>query len=171
MGEWKQFKCTPEYGIQVNEEWSIGFDVPSLIALLAMPRNFRKQGAFASKLIRVTKKDRVKTVPPSSMSYDSDDFSLLKIMNASYGVNLEWRQPKPVDKGSWFAGFFKNVVGFALSSIPGIGPVLSAAWSVGWTAVKNPDMTYTELKNQFPFLDLVDHECNDLMKSAKDARK
>ncbi|KAL7756793.1 hypothetical protein ACKLNR_013786 [Fusarium oxysporum f. sp. zingiberi] len=80
-------------------------------------RDFRKVNPYQTKFIKVVYRDSIEqslSQTPTTMGKDK--------------------------KGSWFEDFFKNAITFSLGFVPGVGPLLSIAFSLGWTAVVNPEL-------------------------------
>ncbi|KAF9773546.1 hypothetical protein IL306_008618 [Fusarium sp. DS 682] len=76
----------------------------------------------------------------------------------------------PREKGSWFEDFFKNAITFGLGLVPGLGPILSIAFSLGWTAVVNPDKFMYELSLWAPSVKLPELFEDDVRKNAAEIR-
>ncbi|KAI1022154.1 hypothetical protein LB504_007335 [Fusarium proliferatum] len=154
-------------GLGVWRNHTIGFDITGLTELLSCPRQFRKVNPYEAKFIKLVYRDTIKTVPVQDSYSDSYDFSWLTIAQAHSGLNIEWGKGK---KGSWFDDFFKNAISFALGFVPGVGPILSIAFSLGWTTVVNPDQFMYELSLWAPSVKIPQLFEDDVRKNSTEIR-
>ncbi|EXL42594.1 hypothetical protein FOCG_15050 [Fusarium oxysporum f. sp. radicis-lycopersici 26381] len=102
--------------LRVWRDVTVGFDITGLTELLSCPRQFRKVNPYQAKFIELVHRDSIEqslSQTPTTMGKG--------------------------EKGSWFEDFFKNAITVSLGFVPGVGPLLSIALSLGWTAVVNPD--------------------------------
>ncbi|KAF5971273.1 hypothetical protein FCOIX_9952 [Fusarium coicis] len=118
-------------GLGVRREHTIGFDITGLTEFLSCPRQFRKVNPYEVKFIKLVHRDNIRTVPVRHSYNDAYDFSWLTIAQAHSGLDIQWGKG---EKGSWR------------------WPFLSMAFSLGWTAVVNPDRFMYELSLWAPFV-------------------
>ncbi|KAK2668297.1 hypothetical protein RAB80_015677 [Fusarium oxysporum f. sp. vasinfectum] len=114
-------------GLRVWRDVTVGFDITGLTELLSCPRQFRKVNPYQAKFIELVHRDSIE----QSMSQTPTMMGMTLA-----GLPLHKRTG---EKGSWFEDFFKNAITVSLGFVPGVGPLLSIALSLGWTAVVNPD--------------------------------
>src|SRR5947208_2803654 len=68
------------------------------------------------------------------------------------------------------AAIIKNTLYIAIGFIPGAGPFLAMAFTMGWTALTDPDSFFDDLKMLAPGIGIVDHIIQELRKSAQDTK-
>ncbi|KAI1033921.1 hypothetical protein LB503_011058 [Fusarium chuoi] len=154
-------------GLGVWRNHTIGFDITGLTELLSCPRQFRKVNPYEAKFIKLVHRDSIKNVPVKDSYRDAYDFSWLTIAQAHSGLNIEWGKG---EKGSWFEDFFRNAITFGLGFIPGVGPLLSIAFSLGWTAAVNPDKFMHELSLWAPTIKIPELFEYDVRKDSAEIR-
>ncbi|KAH7217020.1 uncharacterized protein BKA55DRAFT_627655, partial [Fusarium redolens] len=160
-------ETNPTSGLGVWREHTIGFDITGLTELLSCPRQFRKVNPYEAKFIKLVHRDTVRTVSVKDSYHDQYDFSWLTIAQAHSGLNIEWGKGQ---KGSWFEDFFKNAISFGLGFVPGVGPLLSIAFNLGWTAVVNPDQFMHELSLWAPSVKIPELFKDDVRKNSAEIR-
>ena len=162
--------CNKTFGLQIHHGHSVGFDIYGLVQLLALPRQLRQLNAYTSKLISLVKCDAIKTIPlsPKGSRLDGYDFDFAKVASANFGVELQWVPHTP---STWFGDYVKNVITFGLGFVPGIGFILSISFSLGWTALTDPDSFYDALKASIPAVLLTDGLISELKKDAAETKK
>ncbi|KAF5248735.1 hypothetical protein FANTH_5805 [Fusarium anthophilum] len=161
------YETTAASGLGVWRGHSIGFDITGLTELLSCPRQFRKVNPYEAKFIKIAPRDTIRTVSVTDSYSDAYDFSWITIERAHSGLDIEWGKG---EKGSWFEDFFKNAVAFGLGVVPGVGPLLSIAFSLGWTAVVNPDRFMYELSLWAPSVKVPELFEEDVRKNSAEIR-
>ncbi|KAF5591005.1 uncharacterized protein FSUBG_10607 [Fusarium subglutinans] len=160
-------ETTTASGLGIWREHTIGFDITGLTELLSCPRQFRKVNPYEAKFIKLVHRDTIRTVSVTDSYRDAYDFSWITIGRAHSGLDIEWGKG---EKGSWFEDFFKNAVAFGLGFAPGVGPLLSIAFSLGWTAVVNPDRLMYELSLWAPSVRTPELFEEDVRKNSAEIR-
>ncbi|SCV49048.1 uncharacterized protein FFB14_10679 [Fusarium fujikuroi] len=135
-------------GLGVARNHTVGFDITGLTELLSCPRQFRKVNPYEAKFIKIVHRDSIKTVPVKDSYQDSYDFSWRTIAQAHSGLNIEWGK-----------GF-----------VPGVGPILSIAFSLGWTAVVDHDKFMYELSLWAPAVRILELFEDDVCKNSAEIR-
>ena len=82
------------------------------------------------------KSQHIKTITPVTVPKRNFDFVYL--VNASFAVELTWR-PVPPEQTSFLTSLLGTILTSAAGLMPGIGPVLAVAFSVGWQAMTDPE--------------------------------
>jgi len=154
------FKCQP---------WStLAIDITGLTQLLSCPRQFRKVNPYSGKFIRTVMRDFVKTVPLSKSYSHEFDFDWVNIVQIHSGINIQYGK---ATKGSWFEDFFKNALTFGIGFIPIVGPLLSVAFNLAWTAISSPDKFLRELSLWVPAVKITMALKEEIEKSSAELRK
>ena len=150
----------------MNVHTTLALDVTGLIELLSLPRQLRRDNCYNLKLVKVHKAGMITPVhlKVSKSFRDEDDISWLQIAKSNYGLDLMLQPPQ---RSTWQENFIRNVLTIGIDFIPGVGPLLQIAFSVGWTmlAEEDPEAEYDLLKNLCPELDLTDKMIRELHKS------
>ncbi|KAM0347326.1 hypothetical protein ACHAPU_004845 [Fusarium lateritium] len=154
-------------GLRVHRTHTVGFDITGLTELLCCPRQFRKVNVYEAKFVKILEASKVRTVSVSDSYSDAYDFSWLTITRAHSGLNIEWGKG---EKGSWFEDFFKNALSFGIGFIPGIGPLLAIAFSLTWTAIRDPDQFMHELSLWVPSVKIPELFDRDIRNSSRNIR-
>ncbi|KAL8784076.1 MAG: hypothetical protein Q9195_009185 [Heterodermia aff. obscurata] len=78
----------------------------------------------------------------------------------------------PPQKSTWQENFIRNVLTIAIGFVPGVGPLLQIAFSVGWTLVteNDPKAAFDTLKSLCPGVELADNIVSDLTRGALEIR-
>ncbi|KAL5590384.1 hypothetical protein FOBRF1_013941 [Fusarium oxysporum] len=160
-------QLNPTSGLGVYRSYTVGFDITGLTELLSCPRQFRKVNPYEAKFIKIVPRTKIQTVPVNGSYSDAYDFNWITIAQAHSGLNIEWGKG---EKGSWFEDFFKNAIAFSLGFVPGVGPLLSVAFTLGWTAVVSPDRFMYELSLWAPAVRLPELFDVDIRKSSTEIR-
>ena len=71
----------------------------------------------------------------------------------------------------WFADYIENAITFALGFIPGVGFILSISFSLGWTALTDPDSFYAALKANVPAVLFANRIISELQKDAAETKQ
>lgn len=163
---WDKHTCNKLRGLGIMFDWTVGFDIYGIAGLLATPRQLRKGNVYSLKLIKMSPKDRIKTVACAKSYSDSYDLSWTAVANASFGLDLMW---KPTVKSLWLETFLKDTLTFAIGFVPGIGPICAIAFPLVWTAIRDPDMFFEELKSLVPELNLAAQLVKGVQMTVEDA--
>ena len=159
-------------GLRVDVHTTLALDVTGLIELLSLPRQLRRDNCYNLKLVKIHKAGLITPVhlKVSKSFSDQDDISWLQVAKGNYGLDLIWQPPQ---KSTWQENFIRNVLTIGIGFIPGVGPLLQIAFSVGWTMVaeEDPKAGYELLKNLCPGLDLTDKMIRELHRSVTETRK
>ncbi|KAF4993973.1 hypothetical protein FGRMN_6104 [Fusarium graminum] len=158
---------TSQNGLGVWRAATIGFDFTGLTELLCCPRQFRKVNVFQAKFVKIVNATSIRTVSVAGSYNDRYDFDWATITRAHSGLNIEWGKG---EKGSWFEDFFKNALTFGIGFIPGIGPLLAIAFSLTWTAIRDPDQFIHELSLWVPSVKIPELFDRDIRISSKQIR-
>lgn len=160
------------FGVNLSQNLAIGLDIYGLLQLLTLPRQLRVSNAYAAKLISIVQTNDIKTVPVSSLNLsqavDQYDFSFTKIASANFGLEVQW---KPYQSNTWFAEYVRNSITFALGFVPGVGFILAISFSLGWSALTDPDNFYDTLRSQIPAVILTEGIIQELKESAEATKK
>ncbi|PQE27332.1 hypothetical protein CJF32_00000301 [Rutstroemia sp. NJR-2017a WRK4] len=161
--------CSRTYGLGLHRDYAVGLDITGLVPLLSCLVEFHKMNVYRAKLVKIVWSSSIKTVPVQKSYSDSYDFSYTRIMSAHSGMTIEFGQ---ASKGNWLGDFLKNAITFGIGFIPGVGPLLSVAFSLGWTAIANPDDFMRELSLWAPQIALIDQSLliADLAKISKEIK-
>ncbi len=154
--------CDKTFDLKIYQDHAVGLDVYGLLQPLALPRQLRQLNAYTSKFISFVPCSAIKTISlsPKGSRVDGYDFNFA---NANFGIELQWMPHKST---TWFAGYVNNVITFSLSFVPRIGFILSISFSLGWTALTDPDSFYEALKAQVRAVLLTDGVISELKKDA-----
>ncbi|PQE08755.1 hypothetical protein CJF31_00010235 [Rutstroemia sp. NJR-2017a BVV2] len=155
------------FGLGIHRDYALGLDITGLAQLLSCPAEFRKVNCYQAKYIKIVWSNTIKSVPIQKSYSDSYDFSWTKIMSAHSGMSLEFGK---APRGTWLGDFIRNAITYGLGFIPVVGPILSVAFSLGWTAVANPDGFMRELSLWAPQVKLIELLKEDLEKSSKEIK-
>jgi hypothetical protein len=109
-----------------------------VISLLSLPRNLRVTNIWKEKLIVLRQTRSIKTITPTTNPVPKRNLDFVTLVNASFAVELTWR-PVPPQQTSFLTNLLGTILSSAAGLIPGIGPVLAVAFSVGWQAITDPD--------------------------------
>ncbi|KAF5679387.1 hypothetical protein FHETE_804 [Fusarium heterosporum] len=150
-------------GLRVYRNFTVGFDFTGLTELLCCPRQFRKVNVFQAKFVKIVPASNIRTVSVAASYNDAYDFDWATITRAHSGLNIEWGKG---EQGSWFEDFFKNALTFGIGFIPGIGPMLAIAFSLTWTAIRDPDKFMHELSLWVPSVKIPELFDRDVRASA-----
>lgn len=146
-------KCNKLKGLNMWANSAVGLDIPGLVALLTVPRQFRKVNPYTARLIRIVPTESIKTVGVTKTLKDSNDFSWKDIQSAHSGLDLMWKKP---EKSTWFEDFTKNATTFAIGFIPVAGPFLAIAFNLTWSALRDEDQFWNDLKLWAPGIKLAE---------------
>ena len=123
---------------------TLALNVPGIYALLSLPPQLRNmdKGLYVAKvegeeLINLMGADS-RTGPPANTTHIKfyRDIDLVSVMADNFGVDVTWT---PYEYSSWVAEFITNVTTLGLGYIPIAGPLISVAFSLGLTAITDPD--------------------------------
>jgi hypothetical protein len=149
---------------------TVGLDVAGLIQLLTPPRQLRRDNCYNLRLIKIVSASTIKTVSVTKSFEDRYDKSWLDVAKGNFGLDLTWR---PAEKTTWMESFIRNTLTVAIGFVPGIGPLLQVAFTVGWTLLseEDPGAAFAMLKELCPGLDLAEHVVQELTKASSETRK
>lgn len=109
-----------------------------MITLLSVPRKLRVTNIWKEKLVMFRKTQHIKTITPTTNPVPKRNLDFVTLVNASFAVELVWK-PVPPQQTSFLTNLLGTILTSAAGLIPGIGPVLAVAFSVGWQAMTDPD--------------------------------
>lgn len=162
--------CDKTYGLQIASDYTVGLDIYGLLQLLSLPRQLRQTNAYSSKMISIVPKGSLKTngLAQAFKQHNRYDFDWTQIAKANFGLELQWLPHKP---NGWFVEYIKNAIKFALDFVPIIGFILQIEFSLGWTALTDPDSFYETLKEEIPLVLLTDGIISELKSEAEKIKK
>ncbi|KAB8210360.1 hypothetical protein BDV34DRAFT_220954 [Aspergillus parasiticus] len=167
---WKTIPCHPTFGARVNRDETFVFNIPEIINLLSIPVEMRKPGTnvFSKELVQYQSRRFVRTTVVHGTMLDTFDFSFTEIASANWGQEVVWREN---EKGSWFNSFLRNAISFGLGFVPGVGPLLSVSFLLGWAAIESAvndnDAFKDELSLWAPPVQIPVEYISDVMQSAR----
>jgi hypothetical protein len=144
-GGWIDCPITKANGLGWSDTLTWGFNVPSIITYLSIPRKLRnpEQGLFKSKkagdeLVVCARSNRAWKPPGGTLDAQGfyREMDLAKIMSATFGVEVGWR---PYKYSSFIVEVVKHVVNLGLGFVPGVGPLLCIAFGIGVQLLEDPD--------------------------------
>ncbi|KAJ5728917.1 uncharacterized protein N7483_003425 [Penicillium malachiteum] len=164
---WDTIKMDATLGLPADAEWTMAVNIPQLVNLLSVPRFLRKHTVFSAQIIRIVDRDMVSRKGNVQTFSDSADISWTTIVNANFGLTVQWTPPNP---SAWLMDFIKNNVTIAIGFIPVIGPVAAVAFPLAFTAITDPASFNATLKSILPQTELVDHVSFRVAKSVKEQK-
>ena len=121
-------------------------DIPGVYALLSLPPQLRnrEKGLYQAKETGDELFNLLDThqfgcgTPPanSSTTYFQREIDLAKVISDNFGVNVEWT---PYAFSVWVFDFIESVAAMGYGYIPIAGPLISVAFSLGLTAITDPE--------------------------------
>ncbi|CAI7590405.1 unnamed protein product [Penicillium bialowiezense] len=166
-GVWETVKTEVALGLRPHVQWTLAINVPQLVNLLSVPRFLRKHNVFSSQTIRMVDAACVSAKGHVQTFSDGADLSWTAIVNANFGLTVQWAPPDP---SAWLVDFIKNSVTIAAGFIPIIGPIAAVAFPLAFTAITDPASFEATLRSTIPQVDLAKHIEHQLQKSTQDQR-
>jgi hypothetical protein len=153
----------------MHSDYALRLDITGLAQLLSCPAHMRKVNCYQAKFIKIVMGDTIKKLSITKSYSDGDDFNFTKIVNAHYGLNLEYGK---ADGGTWLGDHLRKGISSALGFTPLVGPFLSAGFDLGRTAIADPDSFMRELSLWIPGIKLIEEMMlkEDLEASSKEIR-
>lgn len=105
------------------------------IKLLALPPKLRTTNIWQEKLIVIGSYNMLSGTNPLLSQLRTFDF--IDFINANFAVDVIWKPVPP--QNSFIRDLIGTVISAGLGCVPGVGPLLSAGFSVAWQAVTDPD--------------------------------
>ena len=141
------FKYADGLGVKNDRCYqSLVINVPGVYALLSLPPQLRnlEKGLYMAKkagdeLINLIGAGSFGTgTPPENTTTIGfqRDIDLVKVISDNFGVDICWT---PYEYNVWVFDFLQNVATLGLGYIPIAGPLISVAFSVGLTAITDPE--------------------------------
>ena len=125
---------------------SLGINVPGVYALLSLPPQLRnrERGLYVAKeagdeLINLYGAGNfgLGTPPENTVTLPFHrDINLARVISDNFGVDVQWT---PYEYSVWVLDFLQNVTTLGLGYIPVAGPLISVSFSLGLTAITDPD--------------------------------
>ena len=144
---WWEITGNPTYGLDHRIYDTIVINMQDIYGLLSLPHQLRGPdvGPFISPIRgeepiqmldchQINYRNDPSVCAPADINFLSD-IDLVAIINANFGIDIKWR---PFKESLGCLGFIEHLIEAGLSMIPGVGPLLSTAWSVGVTLIVNP---------------------------------
>ena len=134
------FEQNVEFGLNYAPKWTIEFDVPDLVILLAIPRKDRNPDDDPYNYLRAHNCLDVSTPRVEAKGGNMEDGNyadLAKILKVMQGVSFEYQKG---DDGMFLLDMLNALVVVGLSTcIPGIGPLIACAEALAYDAITNPE--------------------------------
>ncbi|KAL9098422.1 MAG: hypothetical protein Q9163_005913 [Psora crenata] len=125
---------------------SLIINVPGVYALLSLPPQLRnmEKGLYMAKkvgdeLVNLVGAGSFGTGTPPENTITLGfhrEIDLAQVISDNFGVDISWT---PYEYDVWVFDFLQNVVTLGLGYIPIAGPLISVAFSVGLTAITDPE--------------------------------
>ncbi|OGM48634.1 hypothetical protein ABOM_002065 [Aspergillus bombycis] len=128
---------TPELGVGFAWGHSLGIDVQECIKLLALTPRLRVTNIWREKLIVIREVGDIATGHLAQQVRPNLSFDFLDFINANFAVDVIWKPVPP--RSSFLLNLIETVVSAGLGLVPGVGPLLSAGFSVAWMAITDPE--------------------------------
>ncbi|KAJ5717093.1 hypothetical protein N7488_002739 [Penicillium malachiteum] len=167
LNSWDTMKMDTTLGLRADAEWTMAVNIPQLVNLLSVPRFLTKHTVFSAQIIRLVGPDMVSTKGNVQTFSDSADISWTTIVNANFGLTVQWAPPSP---SVWLMDFIKNSVTIALGFIPVIGPIAAVAFPLAFTAIADPANFHSTLRGVLPQTKLIEHIIYQVTKSTNDQK-
>ncbi|KAJ5727754.1 hypothetical protein N7493_005574 [Penicillium malachiteum] len=164
---WDTLNMDATIGLPADAEWTMAVNIPQLVNLLSVPRFLRKHTLFSAQIIRMVGRDMVSTKGNVQTFSNSADISWTTIVNANFGLTVQWAPPSP---SAWLMDFIKNSVTIALGFIPVIGPIAAVAFPLAFTAIADPANFHSTLRGVLPQAELIEHIIYQITKSTNDQK-
>ncbi|KAE8404939.1 hypothetical protein BDV37DRAFT_103830 [Aspergillus pseudonomiae] len=128
---------TPEFGVGFAWGHSLGINVQECIKLLALTPRLRVTNIWREKLIVIREIGDIATGHLTPQVRPNLSFDFINFINANFAVDVIWKPVPP--RNSFLLNLIENVVSAGLGLVPGVGPLLSAGFSVAWLAITDPE--------------------------------
>ena len=123
---------------------SLVFNVPGIYTLLSLPPQLRniEKGLYVARndgeeLINLMGAGAITGTTTNTTHINFyREIDLAHVIADNFGVDITWT---PYEYSSWVADFITNVTTLGLGYIPIAGPLISVAFSLGLTAITDPD--------------------------------
>ncbi|PLB49350.1 hypothetical protein P170DRAFT_464790 [Aspergillus steynii IBT 23096] len=126
---------SPQNGVGFANNHTMGINVQECIKLLALPPKLRTTNIWRERLIVIANYNLLggSVVNISQLRH----FDFIDFINANFAVDVIWKPVPP--RNSFIRDLIGTVIAAGLGCVPGVGPLLSAGFSVAWQAVTDPD--------------------------------
>ncbi|KAG8527324.1 uncharacterized protein KY384_007476 [Bacidia gigantensis] len=164
-----EFPTTSTFGLGIWADRTLGVDVSSLIELLCLPRQLRKNHCYALKLIKLVNSGSISHVDLKFNISDEHDKSWVDVAKGNFGLDLTWL---PAEKTLWAENFVKNTLNLAIGFIPVAGPFCQIMFTVAWTGIaEDGPAAWKAYKDMCPGWDLTEHMIQELARTSNETRK
>lgn len=141
------FDMTEGLGVLNGRSYhALGINIPGVYELLSLPPQLRsrEKGLYQAakvgdELINYYGASQFgRGEPPEKTSHKPfyREIDLLKVINDNFGVDVQWT---PYEYSVWVFEFMEGVATLGLGYIPIAGPLISVSFSLGLTAITDPD--------------------------------
>ncbi|KAE8353679.1 hypothetical protein BDV28DRAFT_147847 [Aspergillus coremiiformis] len=135
LGYFLRHQFTPEFGVGFHPTATMGLNIHECIKLLALPPKLRVTNIWRSRLVVIRHMGNIRHPTPQVIPRQFFDF--INFINANFAVDVIWKPMPPQNR--FILDLVSTVISAALGCVPGIGPLLSAGFTVAWQAATDPD--------------------------------
>ena len=158
------YGCDKIFGLGVKKDWTTGIDVQGIQLLLGLPRKLRNANVYSAHLVccvaaKLVQKDGKTTFglsspkgqpPPKEQLSSVNDLPWLDVLNASTGLELQWKPYIPTPTNNWVGDTLKNLITAALGMIPEVGLLAQIAFTLAWTGITDFDSFVITITSTLP---------------------